>query len=151
MPFEYAVRPFQSRDAHGRIILPAAPGGFDQRATLTWGAKTSLDSMGKKGISVTTHWPNDSGSYCAEESVQQTNQMATVSVANEGPNGGSVTFQRAGSIALNKDTTTTVAPIVQVSSSSASVLKNYDTLAAQMGVREPVVEHCGVTAEFNHV
>jgi hypothetical protein len=40
MPFEYAVRPFESRDSHGRVILPATPSGFE-RATLTWGAKVA--------------------------------------------------------------------------------------------------------------
>jgi hypothetical protein len=40
MPFEYFVRPFQSTDSHGRVILPATPSGFE-RATLTWGAKVA--------------------------------------------------------------------------------------------------------------
>jgi hypothetical protein len=40
MPFEYFVRPFQSADSHGRVILPSTPSGFE-RATLTWGAKVA--------------------------------------------------------------------------------------------------------------
>jgi hypothetical protein len=42
MPFEYAVRPFQSRDSFGRIILPSTPSGAAERATLTWGSSASL-------------------------------------------------------------------------------------------------------------
>jgi hypothetical protein len=44
MPFEYFVRPFQSTDSHGRVILPATPSGFE-RATLTWGAKTTANQV----------------------------------------------------------------------------------------------------------
>jgi hypothetical protein len=44
MPFEYAVRPFESRDSQGRVIIPSTPSGHD-RATLTWGAKTSVNQV----------------------------------------------------------------------------------------------------------
>jgi hypothetical protein len=40
MPFEYFVRPFQSADSHGRVIIPSTPSGYE-RATLTWGAKVA--------------------------------------------------------------------------------------------------------------
>jgi hypothetical protein len=40
MPFEYFVRPFQTPDSNGRVIIPSTPSGHE-RATLTWGAKTS--------------------------------------------------------------------------------------------------------------
>jgi hypothetical protein len=41
MPFEYFVRPFQSRDSFGRIILPSTPGDSVEKATLTWGSSAS--------------------------------------------------------------------------------------------------------------
>jgi hypothetical protein len=44
MPFEYAVRPYQTPDSSGRVIIPATPSGHE-RATLTWGAKTSVDQV----------------------------------------------------------------------------------------------------------
>lgn len=42
MPFEYFVRPFQSTDTFGRIILPSTPSGSAEKATLTWGANASF-------------------------------------------------------------------------------------------------------------
>jgi hypothetical protein len=39
--FEYAVRPFESRDVLGRTILPSTPGDSVERATLTWGSSAS--------------------------------------------------------------------------------------------------------------
>jgi hypothetical protein len=52
MPFEYFVRPFQAPDSQGRIIIPSTPSGHE-RATLTWGAKTSsLPAVEKTGTSV---------------------------------------------------------------------------------------------------
>jgi hypothetical protein len=156
MPFEYAVRPFQTPGAQGRIRIPSAPQGFDQRATLTWGNKTSLDSMGKKGISVSTHWPDFSEGCCTEESAQKSNEMETVTVANEGANGGSVTFQRAKWLKLDKEHRDACGDMavwynVQMNASDASIMKNYATLAAQMGVRTPEPEKCKVQATFNNV
>jgi len=39
MPFEYFVRPYQTPDAHGRIIIPSTPSFSTERATLTWGSQ----------------------------------------------------------------------------------------------------------------
>lgn len=38
---EYAIRPFTSPNAQGRIIIPATPGSTTQRARITWGAKST--------------------------------------------------------------------------------------------------------------
>ena len=39
MPFEYFVRPYQTPDAHGRVIVPSTPSTSTERATLTWGSQ----------------------------------------------------------------------------------------------------------------
>jgi len=154
MPFEYAVRPFQTPGAQGRIVIPSAPQGFDQRATLTWGNKTSLDSAaGKKGISVTTHWPDFSEGCCVEVSQQESNEMDDIRIDNEGTNGGSVTVKRARWVKMDKEHKDACGDMsvwynVQMNASDASVMKNYATLAKQMGVREPEPEKCKVTADF---
>ena len=44
MPFEHAVRPFQTPDSFGRAIIPAVPSAR-ARATLTWGAKTTVSDV----------------------------------------------------------------------------------------------------------
>jgi len=153
MPFEYAVRPFQTPGAQGRIVVPSALSGFDQRATITWGNKTSLDSAGDKGISVTTHWPDFGEGCCTEVSEQKSNEMDAIRIDNEGTNGGSVTVQRARELNLDKTHDNRCGDMatwynVQMNASDASVMKNYATLAAQMGVRTPTVEKCKVDATF---
>jgi hypothetical protein len=45
MPFdalEYIVRPYQTPDALGRIIIPSAPRGSPERATITWGGPADM-------------------------------------------------------------------------------------------------------------
>jgi hypothetical protein len=44
MFLEYAVRPFQTADSHGAIIIPSTPVGTRERATITWGAKATMPS-----------------------------------------------------------------------------------------------------------
>jgi hypothetical protein len=39
---EYFVRPFVSPNAHGNVIIPSAPAGSRERATITWGKPTVL-------------------------------------------------------------------------------------------------------------
>lgn len=52
MPFEYFVRPFQTPDSQGRIIVPSTPGSTHERATLTWGAKVTVDPVTKDQVGV---------------------------------------------------------------------------------------------------
>ena len=42
---EYVVRPFTSTDAHGAIIIPSAPKGSREKATLTWGQPISVPEI----------------------------------------------------------------------------------------------------------
>jgi hypothetical protein len=39
---EYLVRPYQTPNAQGAIIIPATPVGTRERATLTWGAAATM-------------------------------------------------------------------------------------------------------------
>lgn len=91
MPFEYAVRPFQTPDSHGRIILPSTPGSSRERATLTWGAKV-------KGTLPTPQVIGFNTKCCKEAKQQTSNTMDPVSVTAEGDGpaaGQSIDFQRA--------------------------------------------------------
>jgi hypothetical protein len=38
---EYAVRPFATPNSFGKIIIPSTPSAGNQRATITWGSKTT--------------------------------------------------------------------------------------------------------------
>jgi hypothetical protein len=48
MPFdaalEYLVRPYTTPNAHGQIIIPSAPRGSHERATLTWSGAAEVPS-----------------------------------------------------------------------------------------------------------
>lgn len=154
MPFEYFVRPFQSPDAHGRIVIPSAPGGFDQRATLTWGAKTSLDEIAEKGISVTGRWPNNEPGCCTEQFQEKERKTTQVKITDSSEPENWVLVNRATELSLDKDRQNACGDPgtwynKQINASPASVLKNYDTLAAQMGVRTPVEEKCKSTMKLN--
>lgn len=161
MSFEYFVRPFQSVDAHGRTIIPAAPEGTVQRATLTWGAKADLQPFKQGSISVSTHWPdNYSDSPCCTEVSEQKGvpDYNQYTITNLGPSGGIISPVSRGSLVeMNKKTknacgTASDGPpsalLAQFNASPASVLANYEREAAQMGVRTPKEERCKVQAQF---
>jgi len=38
---EYAVRPFATPNSFGKIIIPSTPSAGNQRATITWGSKST--------------------------------------------------------------------------------------------------------------
>src|SRR6187401_2887730 len=103
MPFEYFVRPFQTPDAHGRIVIPSAPGGNVQRATLTWGAKTSLDAIADKGISVTGSWPNDEPGCCTEQYQEKERKTTQVKITDSTEPENWILVNRATSLSLDKD------------------------------------------------
>jgi hypothetical protein len=44
---EYAVRPYQTPNSQGKIIIPSTPGNTTQRATITWGAQNSIPTANK--------------------------------------------------------------------------------------------------------
>lgn len=49
---EYIVRPYQSRNSQGSIIIPSTPVSSRQRATLIWGAKAQAVIPDSPDISV---------------------------------------------------------------------------------------------------
>jgi hypothetical protein len=49
---EYAVRPYQTPDSHGRIIIPSTPTSTSERAVLTWGATGTVPNAQPQGFNV---------------------------------------------------------------------------------------------------
>jgi hypothetical protein len=49
---EYVVRPYQSPNAHGAIIVPSTPTGGHQKAFRQWGAKATLPEV--QGVNFNT-------------------------------------------------------------------------------------------------
>jgi hypothetical protein len=147
MPFEYFVRPFQSPDSHGRIIIPSVPGGT-QRATLTWGAKTSIvpTSLQHQVRFQYVHDPNDPVTCCTEQLDEQDRDTDTIKITSTSDPDAWITVKRATQLRVDKKAANTCngqppwEP--QIDQSAQSVLDNMATEAAFMGVREPTVEKC---------
>jgi len=69
---EYVVRPYQSPNAHGAIIIPSTPSASRERATLTWGAKATMPTP-TSGISFNVV-------CCQEQLDEQTRETEQVQV-----------------------------------------------------------------------
>lgn len=107
MPFEYAVRPFQSSDIHGRIIIPATPEGVD-RATITWGAQTPGIIPTPRSLGVNVN--------CCNETFSQNGLSASgVSIDVEGKGAGtSFSVQRSDVVVgKKKEENTCDGPLTQ--------------------------------------
>ena len=49
---EYVVRPYQTPNAQGQIIIPSTPRGAAQRATIKWGAQSTLPQPVFAGVTM---------------------------------------------------------------------------------------------------
>src|SRR5580765_6037365 len=151
MPFEYAVRPFQSPDTHGRIIIPSTPGETPQRATLTWGAKTALNNIqpANSGINV---------ECCKDTKSQKSAEMNQVSVGIEGPPttvAGSmeILFKRTSVAKFDKTQKDECASDWdQMSYVAAGIKQAFADLEGdiQAGGAGKTVDHCKATSNFTY-
>src|SRR5215831_5257500 len=67
MQLEYAVRPYQTPNSHGKIIIPSTPGSTTQRATITWGSKSTNVPEPELG--------KDFSVVCCSEELQEINRL----------------------------------------------------------------------------
>lgn len=49
---EYAVRPYQTPNSQGKIIIPSTPSATSERAVLTWGATGTIPKANPTGFNV---------------------------------------------------------------------------------------------------
>jgi hypothetical protein len=98
---EYAVRPYQTPNSQGKIIIPSTPGSTTQRATITWGAKNSsipkaggfnvqccsehLDELERQGETVRITDPNPDSTDASYIDVFRSNQLKLNKKANNNP------------------------------------------------------------------
>lgn len=95
MPFEYFVRPYQTPDSHGRVIIPSTPGGSRERATLTWGAKVKGTLPTPQVIGFDTK--------CCMETLQEKDRKAeTVKIVASNEPENYITLRRATEIEFQK-------------------------------------------------
>jgi len=90
---EYVVRPFQSPGALGGLVIPSTPQPTNERATLTWGAKSDVPPV-KQSVGF--------AGCCQEDATERDQQYEPVTIYNQGSDGGSVSFQRAHKFNFDK-------------------------------------------------
>ena len=64
---EYAVRPYQTPNSQGKIIIPSTPGATNQRATITWGSQASNVPQPELGKDFTV--------ICCSEELREVNRL----------------------------------------------------------------------------
>lgn len=72
---EYIVRPWQTPNSHGAIVIPSTPQNTREKATLTWGAKATMPAQNTSGINVVC---------CSEESTEFKREGETVRIQGNG-------------------------------------------------------------------
>jgi hypothetical protein len=93
---EYAVRPYQTPNSQGKIIIPSTPGSTTQRATITWGAQSTIPPA-NKGFNVVC---------CSEQLNELERQGETVRIqsqqADDDTSPSYVDVFRSNKLKLNK-------------------------------------------------
>lgn len=92
---EYAVRPYQTPNSQGKIIIPSTPGKATQRATITWGAKNSQVPKADTGFNV----------QCCNEQLQEMTreyEIAQIPVSQAQVDQGYVEVARSKVVTLHK-------------------------------------------------
>jgi len=91
---EYVVRPYQSPNAQGRIIIPSTPSRTAERAVLKWGAQSTLPQPNITGVTLPC---------CQEQSDEKDRQGETVRIFGNDPENYVDVF-RANKLSLKKQT-----------------------------------------------
>jgi hypothetical protein len=89
---EYVVRPWQSPNSHGAVVIPSARRSSHEKATLTWGAKATMPKLKTQGINVIV---------CNEDSTETKRDGETVRITGNDPDNWIDVF-RANKLYLNK-------------------------------------------------
>jgi hypothetical protein len=92
---EYVVRPYQSPDANGAVIIPSTPSGSRQSATLKWGATATIPEITGENFNMVC---------CKEASTEQDRTSDTVRVFQNGDSTSDnwVDLERAKTMDLQK-------------------------------------------------
>src|SRR5215831_16602823 len=92
---EYIVRPFQSPGAQGAQIIPSTPSPSNERATLTWGAKSDVPPV-KTGVGF--------AGCCQEENTETGRNTQRIVIHDPTNPDAYITVDRATKIQWNKST-----------------------------------------------
>jgi hypothetical protein len=100
MPFdslEYVVRPYVTPNAHGQIIIPSAPRGSHERATLTWSGAAEVPAPQEISDGVNFEV------VCCQEGLNESSRENTIErIAQQTNPDNWVDVARAASLKLKK-------------------------------------------------
>lgn len=98
MSFEYAIRPFQSPDVHGRVIVPSSPSATPERATLTWGSTHAAT-----GTIPTAKSMGGTNTKCCKETINEQERAGdTIKIAASNEPENYIMVNRAREVKLKK-------------------------------------------------
>lgn len=140
---EYVVRPYQSPASHGGIIIPSTPTGSRQKATLTWGASTTLP-IPSTGVNVT----------CCSEGLKEkdrTSKKIRVFQNDDPSSTNYVDVERPETMNLSKtDKNDCISDWDQVSQLAADIRAELDQDAVDFGSPTVPQGNCGVSWSFKN-
>jgi hypothetical protein len=91
---EYVVRPYQARGQFGQVVIPATPAASRERATLTWGAQSTMparqDGVGFQVV------------CCNEDLDEQSRESDTVRITDPTNSANYVDVARPRTVKLKK-------------------------------------------------
>src|SRR4029077_8926412 len=141
---EYIVRPYQSPNSHGAIIIPSTPTGAREKATLTWGATATMP-IPDTGISV---------ECCSEKLDEQSRTSKKIRVfQNNDPSSTNwVDVERPETMKLKKkDKNDCISDWEQVSQLAAEIRAELDQDKIDFGSpTDPATGNCGTTWTFKN-
>lgn len=94
---EYAVRPFTTPNSAGKIIIPSTPSAKNQRATITWGTKST--NVPEPSLS------NDFSVVCCTEELSEVDRMGEevqIPIGQAQTDTGHLTVFRSNRLRLHK-------------------------------------------------
>jgi hypothetical protein len=122
---EYVIRPFQSTTVLGKTVIPSTPQSPTLKATLTWGAKSTLPRPVPKTTTVTC---------CREESQETDRDTELVEIADPNNPGFSIWVRRSKVLRLDKkEKNDCASDWDQFSGVGLSIAAALDEFAAAMG------------------
>lgn len=102
---EYIVRPFQTPNAHGTIIIPATPKESTETAIITWGGEATLPEV----KFIETGFQVKQG---REDFSEKNRDTETIRIMGEDPGDGPsfIDVERSNKLYLDKETTQALVP-----------------------------------------
>jgi hypothetical protein len=143
---EYAVRPYQTPNSQGKIIIPSTPGATTARATITWGATGLIPNAQPQGSNV----------QCCNYKVQELErqgEIAQIPIKQEDIDQGHTSVFRSNTLKLKQQTNNKCdSPLSQALGQEFGLDDTGDTTInlGWAGTPDQSDEACGVQWKLNN-